>query len=355
VRDALVIAALALAACKDKATPPVESPPPSPVAADAIVVDAAIAQATAQALPPDFPKLGAPPLTGALAGKSFEVAKAVLRTRDKGTNLDLYAWSEGAPCEPQLAPDPHQLYISVSFGTPRFVTGKVLSSDDEERTSVIYKKPDLGPVDEQSWTIFDEITDTHAKGRMLLVGPDGTRASGSFEATVCAGAQKPLAEPAPIHGLAWGTRGVVPAKLPKQPVTGVLLGKLGAPVAIEVIDWKDVAEQHEVHFYFTQPKQPCQFDQYTLGFKVGLGQTIKAGITTNDAVTTVHAPSKPFAAVLWEEPGNVIGMEAEGWLSATIDKVTKTTVEGRVFAWFDDASKSMIAGAFVAKNCNVKP
>ena len=63
----------------------------------------------------------------------------------------------------------------------------------------------------------------------------------------------------------------------------------------------------------------------------------------------------PFAAVVWQEPGNVIGMEQRGWLSVRIDKATKDVVEGRVFAWFEDASKSMIVGAFTAKQCNLKP
>jgi hypothetical protein len=151
-------------------------------------------------------------------------------------------------------------------------------------------------------------------------------------------------------------RDVDPKAIPKQPVTGVLLGKVATPVAIEVVDWKeDTTEQHEVHFYFTPPRQPCQFDQMSPGFKFGLPSTFKAGQSANGESATVARTGTPWAVVVWEEPGNVVGMEGGGWISVVIEKANKSVVEGRVFAWFNDPSKSMIAGAFSAKNCNLKP
>jgi len=341
----VVLVIVLVAACKKKA-PVVDEPKPAPISVDASV------DAAAAGLPADFPKPEAAPASGKLVDKSFTVAKVVLRTRTDGSSLDLYAWSEGEPCEPQLAPEPHHLYVSVAFPAARLVVGTPIASGDE-RVYATYKKPDLGAVNESSWTVFDEITADRAKGRILLTGPDGTRVAGSFDATVCAGAQKSLAEPAPIHGLKWGTRDVEPAAIPKQPVRGVLLGKAGAPVAVEIVDWKDVAEQHEIHFYFTEPRARCQFDQLSPGFKVGMPASFKAGQTANQELTP--RAITPFAAVVWQEPGNVIGMEQRGWLSVRIDKATKDVVEGRVFAWFEDASKSMIVGAFTAKQCNLKP
>jgi hypothetical protein len=148
-------------------------------------VDAAIT-ATAR-LPDDFPKVGAAPVNGKLVDKRFELKKAMLRTRQDGTELTLYAWSEGDPCEPQFAPESDQLYASVSFPTPRFVPGEILRSS-EERVIVMYKKPDFKPVDEASWTIFDEIGADRVKGRLLLTGPDGTRIGGSFDAALCTSA-----------------------------------------------------------------------------------------------------------------------------------------------------------------------
>ena len=338
-RALLVI--VVVAACKKTAPPPTTTVD-EPKAADAA--------ALARDLPKEFPVIGTA-LEGKLAGKPFTVKKAMLRTNPKGATLEMYAWSEGGPCEPQFAPEPHQLYVSVSFAADQLVAGTPV-----ERPIAIYRKPDLGPIDEDATLVFDSIGTDQVTGRLLLTAPDGTRVAGDFVAAVCASAQKPSAAPTPIHGLTWGTRGVDPTTLPKQPVSGALLGKLGAPVAVEIVDWKaDMAEQHEVHFYFTPPKQPCQFDQMSPGFKVGFGTTLNRGLAVNAESSLMVKGAQPWAAVLWEEPGNVVGMEGNGWVSAIIDSHTHDTVEGRVFAWFDDPSKSMIVGAFTAKNCNSKP
>lgn len=336
MRGAL-LAIVAVCACKKTAPPPTTTVE-EPKAADAAV--------DARELSKDFPVIGTP-LEGKLAGKRFAVKKAMVRTNPNGATLELYAWSEGGPCEPQFAPEPDQLYVSVSFAADQLVAGTPV-----ERPMAIYKKANLGPVDEDATLVFDSISTDQVTGRLLLTAPDGTRVAGDFVAALCASAQKPMAEPAPIHGLKWGTRDVDPKTLPKQPISGVLLGKVGAPVAVEIVDWKDMFEQHEVHFYFTPPKQPCQFDQLSPGFKVGFGATLKQGLAVNAESHLVIHGLQPWAAATWEEPGNVIGMEGNGWVSAIIDKHTHDTVEGRVFAWFGDPSKSMIAGAFTAKNCS---
>jgi hypothetical protein len=337
-----IVVGLALVACKKTAPPPTSTPPPPPTVAEPEPTDAA----------PDgtVPAIPATALAGNLAGKPFTVKKAMLRTSPQGTRLELYAWSEGGPCMHQFAPEPDQLYASVSFPEDQLVVGK-----DVVGATATYKKPDHRPLDDDTTLVFDRIGSDTATGRLLLTAPDGTRIAGGFEATVCASPQQPLAAPAPIHGLAWGTRDVDPKSLPKQPVVGALLGKVGSPVAVEIVDWKDVAEQHEVHFYFTPPKQPCQFDQLTPGFKVAFGVTLKRGLSINTESPIVARGLQPWATVIWNEPGNSIGEAGKGWVSAIIDKHTRDTVEGRVFAWFEDPSKSMIVGAFTAKNCNSKP
>ena len=329
---------LALVAGCGKGPPPAveTSPPVAAAAADAAPVTEAVEVEIARA-----------PLTGNLAGKPFTPRKALLRTRPEGSTLDLYDWTEGDPCSAQLAPEPSQLYIEVTFA--RAAVGPV------EDVRAIYQRGEKRPIRESVKLELDELGEI-AKGRLLLTAPDGTHVEGAFEATVCAGAQRELAAPAPIHGLAWGTRGVVAAKLPKEPVRGVLLGTAGAPVAVEVIDWKDgPTEQHEIHFYFETPGVPCQFSQVSPGFNVAFGATLKRGLAIDAESTLVVHGLKPFGVAVWKERGNSIGMAGDGWVSAIIDKHTRDAVQGRVFAWFNDPSKSMLAGAFVARNCNAKP
>jgi hypothetical protein len=48
-------------------------------------------------------------------------------------------------------------------------------------------------------------------------------------------------------------------------------------------------------------------------------------------------------------------MEGSGWVAARIDSMTDDQVRGHVVAWFNDPSKSMIAGAFTAKRCKITP
>ena len=153
------------------------------------------------------------------------------------------------------------------------------------------------------------------------------------------------------HGFASWDRVV-----PSAPVVGVFRGEIARPVAIEVVDWKGPDyEQHEVHFFFTQPPKPCAFDQHTPGFKIGFSGSITPGRSANAATKLVHPTGAPFAAVLWDKSTTTIGIEGTGWLSATVDATSHDEVRGRIYAWFDDPSRSMIAGAFVAKACNISP
>jgi hypothetical protein len=342
-----------LVACKKKAADQAELPtsPPPPPAADAAPGPAPI---EAQKLPAGFPLPGAPALSGTLSGKPFKLAKAIVRV-SQGVTLALYDWSEGDPCEPQFAPEDDQLYVSAQFPTARFVVTTPIASTDDH-TFVIYKRPTLDPIQGTSAAVvFDEIGASRAKGRLILTGPDNTSVAGSFEATVCSTPQKKVAEPPTIHGLAWGTD-VGPAAIPSKPVTGVLLGSPATPLSVEVVDWKDGrVEQHEVHFFTTKPAQDCAPDQFTPGFKIGFPSSIVKGQTVNAESTLVTRQGSPFAAVLWQEPGNVLGMETTGWVSARIDSASATEVRGRVVAWFKDASKSMIVGAFTAKRCTITP
>lgn len=342
------VALVGLVGCKEKAAPREaarESPPAPADAARAI-------DAVSAALPADFPARGAPPLKGTVSGQAFTLAKGMLRKGQGGAALELYAWTDGGPCEPQFAPEPNQLYISAHFPEGRAAAGEVIRSSDRN-AFVTFKKPDYKPIDETAVIALDEITGDRVSGRMTLTAPNGTDVSGTFTATLCASPQQELDPPSPIHGLAYRSR-PEPRKLPKQPVTGVLLGKPGVPVAIEVVDWQsEYAAQHEVHFYFTPPKKECMPDQLSPGFKIGFGKTLAAGLSATTDTTTVTRTGDPWAAVVWEEPGNVVGMEGGGFLSAIIDSANATEVRGRVFAWFSDPSKSMIAGAFTAKRCKI--
>jgi hypothetical protein len=343
-----LIALCALVACKAKQAPQPPPPDPDPVPA---TPDAQVAVT----LPDGFPARGAATVSGTLAGKHFDAKKAVLRISG-GANLALYNWSEGQACEPQFAPNADQLYIQVMAPEAQLVAGVPLVSRQHD-VHAIYKRPTLDPVQGDVTTVvIDELTATHATGRLLLTGPDETKAAGSFDAVVCSTPQRAAGHATEANGMHWGDVDVDPATLPAKPVTAVLLGKPGTPVAIEVVDWDGGDySQHEVHFFLTKPAKPCQFDQMSPGFKIGFHGAIAAGNTIKTRTTLVTHTGDPFGVALWDEPGNVVGNEGGGWISARIDAVSPTEVRGRVFAWFDDASKSMIAGAFTAKNCNIHP
>ena len=336
---------LVVAACKSRQPAPEPEPAPEPVVrADAQVL----------ALPDGFPARGAPKVTGTLAGKPFAAKKVMLRT-GASSNLEMFDWVEGGPCEPQFAPEETQLYVQVMVPQAQLVVGEPLLTGMRGLVA-IYRKPTLDPIKTSVAVVLDELTATRASGRILMTAPDDTRVVGSFEAVVCASKQQAAGAPPEVNGLAWGKEDVAPAALPAKPVTAVLLGKPVTPVAIEVVDWtgSDYA-QHEVHFFATKLAKPCQFDQMTPGFKIGFHGAIATGNTIEARSATVTHTGDPFGVVVWDDTGNVIGLEGGGWISARIDAVSPTEVRGRLYAWFEDASKSMIAGAFVAKNCNIHP
>jgi hypothetical protein len=343
------LALLLLAACNDAHhAPPSEPPhaPPPPPPADASI-DAP------PALPAGFPQPGAASATGTLAGMRFAIAKGHVRTSSGYATLDLYGWKEGDACEPQFAPADNQLYISVQFRDDRLRSGATIAHNDDA-TTVTYKKPKLGPSDATAYVVIDALTDTRAKGRILLSAPDDTRVAGSFDVPVCKTVQ-PHVDARSMLGVAWGDRPEL-AALPDKPIAGALIGKEGAPVAVEAVDWSDNGfAQHEVHFLFTAPKQRCAPAQISPGFQIGFPATLAAGLTARADVSTVSHTGEPFATVMWEEPGHVVGMDGSGWFAARIDAVTGDTIKGHVVAWFNDPSKSMIVGAFTAKRCKITP
>lgn len=98
-------------------------------------------------------------------------------------------------------------------------------------------------------------------------------------------------------------------------MTATLLGKTSTPIAVELVDWQDGAH----------------------------------------ASSEAEGKTAVWPAAVWSEPGGVVGMADGGFASVAIDKVTADEIHGRVFAWTRDAAKSLIAGAFVAKNCHIKP
>ncbi len=323
-------------------------PPP------AVEIVATASPSASPSLPADFPSAVASKIAGTLSGKRFEVAKAVLRIDPAGAKLDLYSWSEGVACEPQFAPKPDQLYVSIALPAASAKAGGAIRSGDTG-VFVTYKRPTLDHVEGVVAAVVLDAIGDRASGRLKLTAPDGTNVAGAFDAAVCTGAQRESAAGS-LLDLAWGTADVDPAKLPTAAVTTISLGKTASPVAVEAIDWQDATlGQHELHFFLTKPAKPCGFDQMTPGFKIGFPDAFKAGATVRAKVTTTTRTGDPFAVVLWSEPGNVVGMEGGGRVSAIIDSATPDELRGRVFAWFDDASKSMIAGAFTAKRCHVKP
>ena len=350
MRRAVVL--VVLAACKPSPSTQTEPAPSLTVATSAAV---SAPSSTASALPADFPARGAPKLTGTLAGKPFVVAKAMMRKAPEGATLDLYSWSEPGACAPQFAPKPEQLYVEVTIPAARTVSGTVLHAH-EDGVFVVYKRDAIGnSANETATVVLDEIDATHVAGRLLLSASDGTRVAGSFDATMCSSPQQQAAGATSVLGLAWGTE-VDPAKLPTTPVTTMLVGKTASPAAVESIDWDDGSlSQHELHFFMMRPAQSCGFDQMSPGFKIGFPSAFRKGLEIRSSVTTVTTRGSAFGVVLWNEPGGVVGIEGRGFVSAVIDDATSNELRGRVLAYFEDASKSMIAGAFTAKRCHVKP
>lgn len=240
--------------------------------------------------------------------------------------------------------------------TARAIAGATLRSH-EDGVVVTAKRPTFGIVaGETATVVIDELTDAHARGRVLLTAPDATRVAGSFDATVCSSAQHAATTNPTLAGLTWGAENVRPASLPTTAVTTLLLGKTETPVTIEAVEWQDATlGQHEIHFFANKPVKACGTDQMDPGFKVMFPSAIATGSTIDAKVTTVTRTGNAAAVVMWNEPGNVLGLEGNGYASAIVDAVTPNEIRGRVFAWFDDASKSMIAGAFTAKRCHVTP
>ncbi|HET9992172.1 MAG TPA: hypothetical protein VFQ65_26760 [Kofleriaceae bacterium] len=339
-----------IAACNDRkpevAPPPVRAP--APTRADAAPIDAA------PALPAEFPVKGGTKAAGTLAGKPFALAKAQLRLSGNQASLNLYSWVDGGACDPQFAPGVDQLYVSFDMPAARAVTGATFRRDDDGVT-VTYKRPTLDRVDGvEAQLVLDEVTVGHATGRILLTDPKGTHVAGSFNAVVCGDPQTAANAPPVVDGVTWGDKPEL-SGLPAKPVSAILLGTAATPAAIEMIDWQDGGVgQHELHFFMTKPDAPCAFDLLKPGFKIGL-PAIKTGARARTELGLVTSQGQPFGVVVWRSSGNVIGEQGDGWMAISIQSVTASEVRGRLVAWFNDPSKSMIAGAFTATHCHVTP
>jgi len=328
--------------------PPTPAPHPAPTPAPA---DAG------PRWPTGFPAKGAPPVAGKLVDKPFKVAKAMVRESAGVDELVLYSWKSGGDCEPQFAPDPDQLYISIQFPRGAATAGSRIRGGDPSTSATYKHEIDIEHHVHDDFALeLDEVTPKHVTARLWFTAEDGSIATGSIDATMCASVQHDVAEPEPILGMKWGDTAASVATLPSKPITATYLGKRASPVVVEVVDWQDgTFGQHELHIFMTPPKVPCAMDALGTGFKVGFPNAIVVGQGFSTAVTTVTQTGNPWADVEWQDTGNVVGMEGRGRATVTIDTVRGDEVRGRVFAWFEDPAKSMVAGAFVAKRCHTKP
>jgi len=339
-----------IAACNDRKPEVATShePAPSAVRADATSIDAA------RVLPPDFPVRGATKAAGTLSAKPFALAKAQLRFSGDQASLNLYSWVDGGACDPQFAPAPDQLYVSFDVPAARAVKGAMFRREDDGVT-VTYKRPTLDRVDGvEAQLVLDDVAVGHATGRILLTDPKGTHVAGSFNAVVCMDPQHPATATPVVNDVTWGAKPEL-GDIPAKPVSAILLGPATPPAAIEMIDWQDGSVgQHELHFFMTKPAEPCAMDLVKPGFKVGL-PAIRTGAMARTDLALVTSQGQPFAAVVWQAEGSVIGVQADGWMAVSIQSVTASEVRGKLVAWFNDPAKSMIAGTFTATHCHVKP
>jgi hypothetical protein len=107
----------------------------------------------------------------------------------------------------------------------------------------------------------------------------------------------------------------------------------------------------ELNFVIDPKGKPCEPVRLKPGFTIAPNREMRAGLNLQQVVTDTSPPNTPVAVVYWTEQDSSIGMLGDGYLSIKIDTVTSKQVTGRVFAWFEDPSRSMVAGAFTARRC----
>ncbi len=292
------------------------------------------------------------PLQGELAGKPFTPAKGYLWVTAQGADLMFHAKAEGGPCEHQFAPDDDDLYLSVKFPARDAQAGGGAWSETKGAFAM-WKKPTLDPVDDTFELVLDtyDVAAGRVTGRLRVVGEDGTRVEGAFDAALCVSPQRTL--PAgEVNGISWRDDPPRPAELPSAPIAALHLGDAIVPAAIELVDAsQSMSTQHELHVWRDAPPAPCTLD-FGVGFNLALGQDpLVERLTVQQRLTLSHPPGKPFGIVTWREVIGAQGMEGNGEVSLAIDEITDTEVRGRVVATFDDPAKSMVAGAFTARRC----
>lgn len=136
------------------------------------------------------------------------------------------------------------------------------------------------------------------------------------------------------------------SNIPDFPVKGSIGGKEVQFAYINFEKWRG-SNDHVINFSLVKPGQNCGFIENFEGFTLmNKGAEIKQG----PFVKAKFADDPKTFSAVFKQAGN---KSADPWNCALeIESITDKTVKGKIALFFNDASKSWVAGRFEAVLCN---
>lgn len=136
------------------------------------------------------------------------------------------------------------------------------------------------------------------------------------------------------------------SNIPDFPVKGSIGGKEVQFAYINFEKWRG-SNDHVINFSLVKPEQNCGFIENFEGFTLmNKGAEIKQG----PFVKAKFADDPKSFSAGFKQAGN---KSADPWNCALeIESITDKTIKGKIALFFNDASKSWVAGRFEAVLCN---
>lgn len=136
------------------------------------------------------------------------------------------------------------------------------------------------------------------------------------------------------------------SSIPDFPVKGVIGGKEVQFAYINFEKWRG-SNDHVINFSLVKPEQNCGFIENFEGFTLmNKGAEIKQG----SFIKAKFADDPKSYSASFKQAG---GKSVEPWNCALeIESINDKSVKGKIALFFNDASKSWVAGKFEAVLCN---
>lgn len=307
------------------------------------------------------------PVTGSLHGQAFKATYVQLKEKAGKTHIYLAAARPEKPCK-RLNFFVKNAQIVLRF--PSVLKPGVYTNalSDRKNGSIYWVTDKSAQKTSSSWVSIayalkiDSISEGRANGSIAVCVGDKEKsyAVGTFSAEHCTSRVKQVEKPYALNGVTWSMDKYTADQIPDAPLKGKFLG---ADYDVRHVVLRKKSEGYSLVFMNKKPDKACGSLGSVDEFKIDSKLVLKPGtyVHTSREKNKMKSDGKTGGATAWHVwfsypmayDGGIMSNNPLWNLALVISDVDleKKQVKGKLIVACNDASKTMLAGAFTAVYC----